>query len=306
MGSHWRPDAIAMQDEESCGDDRQDKMKSQNASRISVKPETQSNNSALVPEQTNDSNIPVIGGTAPRHATRTAQKLASFALSHIGDIKCGSKTKRYLDVGCGNGFITEYIASEFDEVVGIDMENERLEDFRAHASANPRYRIMEMSAANIEFPNDVFSFITSFEVLEHVANLEKSVQEIARVCRRGGVLIISVPQVWFPFENHGVRLGQTTYERKIPLLPYIRPLHRKYSLARVFSSNQMDDLFLSRGMELLATAYVPPQFERAAANKNSWESKITFLRSVLERCETIPFLRVLTGVSMLKAYRKPL
>jgi 2-polyprenyl-3-methyl-5-hydroxy-6-metoxy-1,4-benzoquinol methylase len=281
-------------------------MKSRDVSKISVRSQIPSNNSAQVSTQAYDSNIPVIGGTAPRHATRTAQKLATFALGHIGDMLCGSETKRYLDVGCGNGFITEYIASEFDEVVGIDMERERLEDFRVHTRANPRYRVMEMSAAEMGFSNDFFSFITSFEVLEHVADLEKSVQEIARVCRRGGVLIISVPQVWFPFENHGVRLGQTTYERKIPLLPYIRPLHRKYSLARVFSSTQMDDLFLSQGLELLATSYVSPQFERAAVNKNSWESKIKFLRSILERCETIPILRVLTGVSMLKAYRKPL
>lgn len=287
-------------------EDRQGKMKSRDASRISVSSQFPPNNTAPVSAQVHDSNIPVIGGTAPRHATRTAQKLATFALSHTSDMLCGAETNRYLDVGCGNGFITEYIASGFNEVVGIDMERDRLEDFRTHARGNPRYRIMEMSAAELEFSNDCFSFITSFEVLEHVADLEKSVQEIARVCRRGGVLIISVPQVWFPFENHGVRLGHTTYERKIPLLPYIRPLHRKYSLARVFSSTQMDDLFLSQGLELLATAYVSPQFERAAANENSWESKIKFLRSVLERCETIPILRVLTGVSMLKAYRKPL
>jgi 2-polyprenyl-3-methyl-5-hydroxy-6-metoxy-1,4-benzoquinol methylase len=286
--------------------DQQDKMKSRDASRISAGPQIPPNNLAQVSAQACAANIPVIGGTAPRHATRTAKKLATFALGHIGDIRCGPETKRYLDVGCGNGFITEYTAPEFDEVVGIDMERERLDDFRAHTRANPRYRIMEMSAAKIEFPNNFFSFITSFEVLEHVADLEKSVQEIARVCRRGGVLIISVPQVWFPFENHGVRLGRNTYERKIPLLPYIRPLHRKYSLARVFSSTQMDDLFLSQGMELLETAYVSPQFERAAADKNSWESKIKFLRSILERCETIPILRVLTGVSMLKAYRRPL
>ncbi len=253
-----------------------------------------------------DRNAPAIGGTAPRHATRTARKLATFALEHISAIHCEPGVKRYLDVGCGNGFITEYIAGDFDEVVGIDMEHDRLEDFRAHTLSKPNYQIMEMSAAKIEFPNDYFSFITSFEVLEHVADLEESAQEIVRVCRRGGVLAISVPQVWFPFENHGVRLGHAIYERKIPLLPYIRPLHRKYSLARVFSSAQMDDLFLSQGIQLLATAYAAPQFERVAAKNNSWESRLKFLRSTLDRCETIPILRALTGVSMLKAYRKPL
>jgi SAM-dependent methyltransferase len=280
-------------------------MKMRNLATGGPKSRTSSNISYPATVQALSSNVPIVGGTAPRHANRTAQKLANFALRHVSEMQCESDAERYLDVGCGNGFITEYIAPRFDEVIGIDMEPERLQDFRAHTADNPKYRIMEMSASSMEFPDLFFSFITSFEVLEHVADLQRSVEEITRVCRRGGVLVISVPQVWFPFENHGMRLGQTIYERKIPLLPYIRPLHRKYSLARIFSSNQMDDLFLSQGMELLETAYVSPQFERAAANRNSWESKIKFLRTILERCETIPFLRALTGVSMLKAYRKP-
>jgi len=54
----------------------------------------------------------------------------------------------------------------------------------------------------------------------------------------------------------------------------------------------------------LKTAYAAPQFERAVENTHSWESRFAFLRNFLGSCETIPVLRELTGVSMLKAYRK--
>jgi 2-polyprenyl-3-methyl-5-hydroxy-6-metoxy-1,4-benzoquinol methylase len=209
-----------------------------------------------------------------------------------------------LDVGCGNGFITELVARGFDEVVGIDVEETRLEDFRAHASGKSNFQILLMSAARIEFPGEFFPFITSFEVLEHVPDLDASAREIVRVCERGGIIVVSVPQVWFPLENHGARIGKWIYSGKIPVLPYIRPLHRKCSLARVFSSAEMDRLFLSKGMELLGTSYAPPQFERSAAQASSWESRLVFLRHTLDRCEKIPVLRALTGVSMLKAYRK--
>ena len=249
-------------------------------------------------------NTPVLGGTAPRHAWRTANKLAGFALRWVKSIPADPKARRYLDVGCGNGFITELVAPDFDEVVGIDMEEARLEDFRAHINSKPNFQILSMSAAEIEFPNEFFPFITSFEVLEHVPALDVSVREMVRVCMRGGIIVVSVPQVWFPFENHGAQIGRWLYLRKIPLLPYIRPLHRKWSLARVFSSAEMDRLFIPQGMELLGTSYVSPQFERAAAQANSWESKFAFLKHVLSRCENIPGLRALTGVSMLKAYRK--
>jgi ubiquinone/menaquinone biosynthesis C-methylase UbiE len=249
-------------------------------------------------------NTPILGGTAPREACRTAQKLAGFALSHVDFIQCMPQLERYLDVGCGNGFITEVVAPGFEEVVGIDVEEERLGEFREHVSDRPNFKVLSMSAAEMELPSEFFSLITCFEVLEHVADLEATVRGIKRVCKPGGIVAISVPQVWFPFENHGARVGDRVYSSKIPLLPYLRPLHRKYSLARVFSSAEMDELFLSKEMELLRTSYSSPQFERAAARETSWESKFAFLRNVLDRCEKIPVLRALTGVSMLKAYRK--
>ena len=249
-------------------------------------------------------NTPVLGGAAPRHAWRTAHKLAGVALRWSTAIEHPSTEQRYLDVGCGTGFITELVAPGFDEVVGIDIEEERLGEFRAYAGRTSKLKILQMSAATIEFPDEFFSFITCFEVLEHVADLDGTVREIARVCKRGGVIVISVPQVWFPFENHGARVRKRTFSGKIPLLPYIRPLHRRYSLARVFSSTEVDRLFVTKGMEMLETSYASPQFERAAAQPNSWESKFVFLSLILGRCEKIPFLRALTGVSLLKAYRK--
>ena len=251
-------------------------------------------------------NTPILGGTAPRHAFRTAHKLAGFALCYVDSIQSGSEVQRYLDVGCGNGFITELVAPGFDEIVGIDIEDVRLQEFRSRVILRSNLRILLMSADKIDFPNEFFSLITCFEVLEHVADLDTTVQEIIRVCRRGGVIVISTPQVWFPFENHGARIGNRTYSCKIPFLPWVRPLHRRCSLARVFSSREMDRLFLSQETELLGTSYASPQFERAAARDRSWESRLLFLRDVLNRCEKIPVLRVLTGVSMLKAYRKRL
>jgi ubiquinone/menaquinone biosynthesis C-methylase UbiE len=247
---------------------------------------------------------PVLGGTAPRHAWRTRERLANFALRYLSYTECGPGEQRYLDVGCGNGFITERIAPHFDQVFGIDVEEGRLRNFHDYAGGEPRLKTLLMSAGKMGFPKEAFSFITCFEVLEHVVDLEAAVREIVRVCKCGGIIVISAPQVWFPFENHGVRFGKWTYSGKVPLLPYIRPLHRKCALARVFSSTEMDRLFLTNQLELLATGYAAPQFERAAAQKDSWEGRLVFLRSILNRCETVPVLRAIGGVSLLKAYRK--
>ncbi len=248
--------------------------------------------------------VPFLGGAAPRNAHRTAGKLSGFALRFRGETR--GPAARYLDVGCGNGFITELVAPSFAETFAIDVEELRLRDFHAHVRNAPGFRLFRMSAAQMAFPDELFSFITCFEVLEHVRDVSATVREIVRVCQRFGVIVISVPQVWFPVENHGMKIGGHIFPRKIPGLPYLRPLHRKLAIARVFSSAGLDRLFLPLGTELLATAYAAPQFERAASHPGSWESRLAFLRGFLGRCEQIPVLRALTGVSLLKAYRKVL
>src|SRR5919199_5989345 len=95
---------------------------------------------------------PVLGGTAPRYAQRTAQKLSGFALRHVrsGGIPGAAWC---LDVGCGNGFITTYLSDAFANVVGIDIERDRLDDFRRAVGDDRRFRVLWMSADTLAFPD---------------------------------------------------------------------------------------------------------------------------------------------------------
>ena len=247
---------------------------------------------------------PALGGTAPTTADRTAHKLGSFAVSYAARLPSGTP-KRYLDIGCGNGFITSKVGGSFSDVVGVDVEPGRLAEFRSRVDGDGRYTILEQSASATGLQGASFALITCFEVLEHVPDVSAVADEIVRLCAPGGIVIVSTPQVWFPFENHGITLGGRVIDRKIPLLPYLPALHRRLSRARVFSSAALDRIFAGRGLTLLHTAYAAPQFERAAARAGTWESYMRFLRPVLDQCEHIPGLKQLTGVSILKAYSKP-
>lgn len=88
---------------------------------------------------------PIIGGPAPRTAKRTARKLAGFANEHIRAIDTDDGPSRYLDVGCGNGFITSLVSGAFVEVHGIDMEPFCLAESREEVAGNTRYHIRQMS-----------------------------------------------------------------------------------------------------------------------------------------------------------------
>lgn len=245
--------------------------------------------------------MPVLGGTAPPSAHRTASKLGGFALRCCEEFDI--ERHAYLDVGCGNGFITRHVGQRFDEVHGIDVEPDRLNDFRVAVAGDRRFTTQLGSSATLPYPDATFDLVTAFEVLEHVADVPGTIAELARVVRKTGLIVVTTPQPLFPLETHGMRWRGREIERKIPLLPYIPPLHQRLSLARVFRSSQLDKLFAAARCASVRTGYAAPQFERSAANPSSWEARVHRLRPFLDGCESVPVLRGITGVSILKAYR---
>jgi ubiquinone/menaquinone biosynthesis C-methylase UbiE len=97
-----------------------------------------------------------------------------------------------LDVGCGEGVLTERWAHRIDGlVVGIDLDDPHLqEQWRERSADNLEYRVMK--AENLPFGDDEFDVATAIEVLEHVPDPEHTVAEMARVAARH--LIVSVPR----------------------------------------------------------------------------------------------------------------
>ena len=90
--------------------------------------------------------------------------------------------KSVLDVGCGLGFYSKYLASKGFEVVAIDKEKQ-------FKSAAFKFKIAR--ATNLPFKNKSFDTALLFDVLEHVADAKRTLQEIKRVVRKR--VIISVP-----------------------------------------------------------------------------------------------------------------
>jgi len=95
-----------------------------------------------------------------------------------------------LDIGCGAGFTAEFLAKRGACVSGIDPSDPALRAAKAHAEATHLtidYRLG--SAEHLPYPDVSFDVVVCVDVLEHVGDLEKSLQEAFRVLRRGGYLL---------------------------------------------------------------------------------------------------------------------
>ena len=101
-----------------------------------------------------------------------------------------------LDVGCGEGVLTEKWARRCDgSVVGIDLDDPALHaEWEKRSAPNLEYRVMK--AENLPFADDEFELASAIEVLEHVPEPEATLSEMARVAER--YLLVSVPRepIW--------------------------------------------------------------------------------------------------------------
>ncbi len=102
-----------------------------------------------------------------------------------------------LDVGCGEGVLTMRWADRLagGTVVGIDLPDPKLE---AHwrAGARPNLEFTTGRAEELPFGAGEFDLVAAIETLEHVADPERAVAELARVARSH--VLVSVPRepVW--------------------------------------------------------------------------------------------------------------
>jgi 2-polyprenyl-3-methyl-5-hydroxy-6-metoxy-1,4-benzoquinol methylase len=98
-----------------------------------------------------------------------------------------------LDVGCGEGVLTERWAERLEpgRVVGVDLEDP---DLRTHwvSRRRPNLEFVAGQAPGLGFAPREFDLVAAIESLEHVSEPRHVLEEMARVAR--GHLLVSVPR----------------------------------------------------------------------------------------------------------------
>jgi SAM-dependent methyltransferase len=103
------------------------------------------------------------------------------------------ESKKTLDVACGNGYGSSYMLRYKPKiVVGVDYSRIAINEGKA-LFRNELLTLLVGDATDMGFSDKAFDVVVSFETLEHIRNQEKFLNEILRILRNDGVLIISTP-----------------------------------------------------------------------------------------------------------------
>lgn len=101
------------------------------------------------------------------------------------------KEKLVLDAACGSGYGSYIISRNARMVIGIDISKEAV-DFCKQNYTNSNLKYMQMSVAKMDFEDNIFDVVVSFETIEHLPYTLQCdfLKEITRVIKKDGLLII--------------------------------------------------------------------------------------------------------------------
>ncbi len=104
--------------------------------------------------------------------------------------------KRVLDIGCGSGGITLFLAREFPlaRITGFDVEDPVISIARQRAAREDmedRVCFVKGDPGPLPFPDSSFDIVFSKDALIHIADKEALFKDVCRVLSAGGVFVAS-------------------------------------------------------------------------------------------------------------------
>jgi SAM-dependent methyltransferase len=189
---------------------------------------------------------------------------------------------RVLDDGCGLGLYLERLGAPARAAIGIEFDAERARQAGARG-----LRVVQAAGEHLPLAHDTFDLILSHEMLEHVADDRRAVEQIARVLRPGGRAVIFVPNRGYPFETHGVYWRGRYRFGNIPLANYL-PRRWRDRLAphvRVYTRRDLEHLFAGLPLVPVQQNVIFGAYDNVIAR---WPRAGRFLRALLHVLERTP------------------
>lgn len=116
------------------------------------------------------------------------QHYSYFYTTHFDFTLDDYRNKRILDIGCGPRGSLEW-AQNASERIGLDPLADK---YLSLGADKHQMQYVSSASENIPFQDSYFDITCSFNSLDHVENVEKSIAEIKRITKPGGHFLLLV------------------------------------------------------------------------------------------------------------------
>lgn len=181
-------------------------------------------------------------------------------LNLLENLKLG---KMVLSVGCALAVELQLLKKRGFITVGLDPERSFLLEGNAKYNADD---FIQAIGESIPLRDDSFDLVLLFEVLEHVMKPEVVLREINRVLKTNGILFLTVPNRFYPFETHGIQICRKQINNLMGIgIPFfsLAPnfLRKRLERARIYSEARVISLLRKNRFEPFIIEYLMPSLD---------------------------------------------
>ncbi len=181
-------------------------------------------------------------------------------LNLLQNLKLG---KMVLSVGCALAAELQLLKKRGFITVGLDPERSFLLEGNARDNADD---FIQAVGESIPLRDDSFDLVLLFEVLEHVMKPEAVLEAISRVLKPNGILFVTVPNRFYPFETHGIQVYKKQIDNLLGIgIPFfsLAPnfLRRRLERARIYSEAEVISLLRKHRFEPFIIEYLMPSLD---------------------------------------------
>lgn len=156
---------------------------------------------------------------------------------------------KILDIGCSTGSFLRIARDAGWEVYGIEIDTNKV----AHAKDEYGLNVQAKELMETKFPDKYFDAITLFDSLEHMLNPLNTLNEISRILKQSGILILTTPNV----SGLLPRLTYTLFARTIGVWEHPTPPAHLYQ----FSKRTVERLLERAGYKVIKLITEPIPFK---------------------------------------------
>ncbi len=103
---------------------------------------------------------------------------------------------RLLELGCGSGMSSALLAQQGFDVIGVDINDSLLQ--KNYEAGTGRLALVQANATQLPFVNESFEIVCCHEFLEHLPDVPACLNEMLRILRPGGLILIVSPNLLSP------------------------------------------------------------------------------------------------------------
>jgi len=126
------------------------------------------------------------------------QTAFDFGLRQQQYLELAGSGQRIVELGCGLSPMLDH-ASRFEYKYGVDFSEASVEKAQR---LYPEVTYLCMEVTNTGLTDDFFDAVVAGEVIEHLQDPTLLIKEMERICKPGGIMILSTPHLEFQDPEH--------------------------------------------------------------------------------------------------------